>query len=230
MHLHLRRCFEICIWLVLLSLPIKHLDATNGLDARMRAAGLVDVQSLEPRIAVDLRYSTTDNFLARVLYPDLKKAYLHPNLAKAVVNAQALLDKERAGYRIVILDAARPMSVQRQMYDAVKHTAHKHYVAPASNGGRHNYGVDVDLSILDDKGRELDMGTAFDSFHPASHVGQEVELLRTGQISQEAYNNRQLLYRIMRGAGLRAYDKEWWHWQERMGMSQVRKRYKRLDF
>lgn len=230
MYSSLRSILVLFLSLALLSFSPKVNDNANSLETRMRTAGLVDVQSLDPKIAVDLRYSTANNFVGRVLYADLRRAYLHPNLAKAVVKAQGLLDKERAGYRIVILDAARPMSVQRVMYDMVKHTEYKHYVAPATNGGRHNYGVAVDLSILDEKGRELDMGTPFDSFQSASHVGNEAELLRTGRITQQAYDNRQLLYRIMRGAGLRAYDREWWHWQERISMSQVRKRYKRLDF
>ncbi|WP_289760854.1 hypothetical protein [uncultured Duncaniella sp.] len=64
------------------------------------------------------------------------------------------------GYRLLVKDAARPMSVQRRMFNAVKGTSKANYVAnPAKGGGLHNYGLAVDVTIEDAQGNELDMGT-----------------------------------------------------------------------
>ncbi|WP_418669828.1 M15 family metallopeptidase, partial [Alistipes finegoldii] len=51
-----------------------------------------------------------------------------------------------------------------------------------------------------------------------------------GRISAEACRNRQLLGSVMREAGLVPYRREWWHYEEPMAMSEVRTRYKLLDF
>jgi zinc D-Ala-D-Ala dipeptidase len=54
----------------------------------------------------------------------------------------------------------------------VKGTAQQPYVADPRNGSIHNYGLAVDLSLEDQNGRELDMGTGFDDFSPK---GQQSE-------------------------------------------------------
>ena len=57
----------------------------------MAKQGFVDVTTLDSTIQVSLMYSRADNFTGRVLYKDLREAYLHPKAAKAVVKAQQLL-------------------------------------------------------------------------------------------------------------------------------------------
>lgn len=204
--------------------------AQTNYDSLMRRSGLVDVQSLEPSIGVDLKYSTSDNFVGRDMYGSLERAYLERGFAERVARAQRLLTKRRQGYRLLIYDAARPMSVQAAMYALVEGTPLSIYVAPAKRGGRHNYGVAVDLTIVDDKGKPLDMGSPFDHFGTEAHVGGEDTLVKAGRMSAVVRANRRLLYSIMSEVGLRPYDKEWWHYQERISMPEVRRRYKRLDF
>lgn len=199
-------------------------------DRLMRRHGLVDLQALEGIIEVQLKYATTDNFTGVNMYGSLRRAYLERSFAQRVARAQRLLAKEHPGYRLRIYDAARPMSVQRQMYELVAGTPLKIYVAPAARGGRHNYGVAVDLTIVNDKGQPLDMGAPFDHFGPESHLGDEEQWVRKGKMKPEVIANRQLLQRLMERVGLRPYAKEWWHYQERIGMSEVRQRYRRLDF
>ena len=74
------------------------------------------------------------------------------------------------------------------------------------------------------------MGTPFDYFGDAAHVGNEDQLVNAGIISSEARQNRQLLYQIMKKAGLIPYRREWWHYEEPIPMSEVRKKYLLLDF
>lgn len=199
-------------------------------DSLMRANGMVDIQQVAPDIRVDLKYATKDNFIGANMYGQLRRAYLHPNLAKALARAQQALTKERPGYRFLIYDAARPQSVQRRMYQAVAGTPKKIYVAAPERGGRHNYGVAVDLTIVDASGKPLDMGSPFDHFGEEAHLGNEEARVRAGIFNKEVPANRSLMRRLLGAEGLRPYDKEWWHYQEQMAMSEVRRRYQLLSF
>ena len=199
-------------------------------DSLMRANGMVDIQQVAPDIRVDLKYATKDNFIGANMYGQLRRAYLHPNLAKALARAQQALTKEHPGYRFLIYDAARPQSVQRRMYQAVAGTPKKIYVAAPERGGRHNYGVAVDLTIVDASGKPLDMGSPFDHFGEEAHLGNEEARVRAGIFNKEVPANRSLMRRLLGAEGLRPYDKEWWHYQEQMPMSEVRKRYQLLAF
>ncbi len=199
-------------------------------DSLMRANGMVDIQQVAPDIRVDLKYATKDNFIGANMYGQLRRAYLHPNLAKALARAQQALTKEHPSYRFLIYDAARPQSVQRRMYQAVAGTPKKIYVAAPERGGRHNYGVAVDLTIVDASGKPLDMGSPFDHFGEEAHLGNEEARVRAGIFNKEVPANRSLMRRLLGAEGLRPYDKEWWHYQEQMPMSEVRKRYQLLSF
>ena len=199
-------------------------------DSLMRTHGMVDIQQVAPDIRIELKYATKDNFIGANMYGQLRRAYLHPNLAKALARAQQALTKERPGYRFLIYDAARPQSIQRRMYQAVAGTPKKIYVAAPERGGRHNYGVAVDLTIVDASGKPLDMGSPFDHFGEEAHLGNEEARVRAGIFNKEVPANRSLMRRLLGAEGLRPYDKEWWHYQEQMSMSEVRKRYQLLSF
>ena len=211
-------------------------------DKKMKEYGLVDVQTLDKEIEVELKYATEDNFVGENMYGSLTTAYLLPHFAKRVVEAQRILRKRHPEYSLRIYDAARPISVQRRMRSIVEGTPLQIYVADGKRGGRHNYGVAVDLTIVDGQGRPLDMGAGFDHFGREAWVGNDndvtlaaykayVERLRVeGLISAEAAANRTLLLEIMDAVGLRPYVKEWWHFQERISMTATRERYKLLNF
>ena len=173
--------------------------------------GFVRIQDLDSSIAVDLMYAKSDNFVGEVMY-DFTEAYLHPKAAEAVAKANKLLGELRPGYRLCIYDATRPMRVQQKMWNKVKNTPQKNYVSnPANGGGLHNYGLAVDVSIIDEKGDSIDMGTAVDALTSLSHIDQEEELVRRGKISKEAMDNRRLLRKVMRQAGFKTIRTEWWH-------------------
>ena len=181
-------------------------------EQRLLALGLVDVQMLDPPIRVHLVYSTEDNFLGRVLYADIHRALLHPTMAAKVAAAQQALHQERPDLDLLILDAARPLSVQYQMFHVVAGTPQNRYVAnPKKGPGMHNYGAAVDVTLVDHEGNWLPMGSDFDHFGPESHIDNEAHLLATGKIKQEEYDNRRLLRRIMRQQGLLPLTSEWWH-------------------
>lgn len=116
------------------------------------------------------------------------------------------------------------------MYSLVEGTPNQVYVADGARGGRHNYGVAVDVTLLDAAGREADMGTPVDFFGEEAHTGGEAALVAAGKISAVAARNRELLRSVMREAGLVPYRREWWHYEEPMPMPEVRKRFRLLDF
>lgn len=215
---------------------------TADYNQKMLKAGLVDIQSLDDEIEVLLKYATEDNFVGQNMYGTLRKAFFRPHFAKKIVEAQRLLRERHPNYSLLIYDAARPLSVQKRMRKAVEGTPLTAYVADGARGGRHNYGVAVDLTIIDDNGQPLDMGAPFDYFGRESWIGTDknttlasykayVEWQRKeGIISDEAARNRTLLLEIMDAVGLRPYAKEWWHYQERISMPRTREIYPLLDF
>lgn len=178
----------------------------------IKQQGYVDVQDEDPTIKVSLMYSRPDNFTGKILYKDLKEAFLHPQAAKALAKAQKELKRLRPDLSLIVLDAARPMSIQQQMWDVVKGTSKNIYVSnPANGGGLHNYGFAVDVSICDEKGDTIPMGTLIDHMGKEAHPEYETSMLAKGKISKEAVNNRKLLRRVMSAGGFRVLKTEWWH-------------------
>lgn len=191
--------------------------------------GFIDIQSIDSTIVVDLKYSSNDNFMGMNLYGNLYKAYLHPDVAKKLVNAHSALKAINPDFRLVIYDAARPFSCQKLMYEKVQNTAFSQYVSdPHKGGGHHNFGCAVDVTILLN-GTPLDMGTDFDSFDTLSHIDNEHQNLSNGTLSQEAYNNRQILRKVMTDAGFDTEPCEWWHFSC-YPIKEVRQKMPRINF
>ena len=194
--------------------------------------GLVDIASIDPSIKVELKYGTTDNFMHRVMYSMSDRAFAEENLARAVSAAQQLLKTINPSLSIIVYDAARPISIQRMMFDSVKGTPSERYVANPYDkirGGYHNYGLAVDIAIVDEQGKMLDFGTGYDSFSELAHPGNEAVLVNKGLISMQAYENRMLLYYITAKQGLLPYEFEWWHYQL-VQRDEDKQRYRLLDF
>lgn len=184
----------------------------TDMEKRLRDSGFVDIQETDPSVRVHLVYATAENFVGKVLYPDLRKAFLLPETARRLADAQKRLKAIRPQWGIVVYDAARPMSVQRLMWDRVKGTDLRVYVSnPANGGSLHNYGAAVDVSVTDSLGQALDMGSTFDFFGDEARPDREEEMLKQGRITAAALENRRLLRRVMKEAGFRPLHSEWWH-------------------
>lgn len=175
--------------------------------------GLVDIQSLSPRFFVKLDYSDTSNFIHQDVYGNLEKCYLHKETAAKLLVADSILQAEFQAYHFLIYDGARPHYVQQLMYDLYRKmpVSQGLYVSHPDNNSLHNYGAAVDLTICDSTGKPIDMGTDFDHFGYESHISDEWELKNSGKITEEAYNNRKLLRRIMMQAKFSPITFEWWH-------------------
>ena len=79
----------------LMALSMTAFAQSVDFDAKMREYKLVDIQTMEGAedIIVELKYSTTDNFVGKDMYRDLEKAYLTPDFARKVIRAQQILRK-----------------------------------------------------------------------------------------------------------------------------------------
>lgn len=194
----------------------QHTDSVRLINTRleqyMDSLGLVNIQEKDSSFQIRLMYAQADNFTGEILYKELSKAYLHPDAADALIKAQELLKKKHPYYSLIIFDAARPLSVQQKMWDTVKNTSQSKYVSnPAHGGGLHNYGLAVDLSIVNAEGHLLPMGTKVDHLGIESHISDEVTLVKNGKITEEERQNRILLRTVMKRAGFKPLPTEWWH-------------------
>lgn len=162
-------------------------------------------------IAVELRYGTPDNFVGRDLYSPFDCAWLHRDAAAALEKVVAWLAEKRPGHKALILDALRPQRVQQQLWDALDGTDLRMYLANPERGSIHSFGMALDITILDEEGRELDMGTGFDDLSEKSHPALETKLLERGEITHQHIANRQLLRDAMTHAGFVGINSEWWH-------------------
>ena len=156
---------------------------------------LNDIASVIPDIILDIRYATADNFTGRQLYNHQLAWLRHEPLEKLV---SAAAEYREYGYRMIVFDAYRSPSVQRKLRKA---NDDRRYVAETSN---HCRGITVDVSLADEHGIYLDMGTDYDEFTSKAHR-------HSREISQAQASNRQLLAGTMEKYGFVQHQYEWWH-------------------
>jgi D-alanyl-D-alanine dipeptidase len=111
---------------------------------------LVDVQSVDSTIQVDLRYATANNFTGAPLPGyEAQRALLLPEVATALGRVQARLRREGVGLRI--FDAYRPVRATRAMANWAERTGRRELFESGFIGQRsqHNLGVAVDVTLVD---------------------------------------------------------------------------------
>ena len=198
-------------------IEVKEVSETKSispLEQQMISAGLINVQEKEPGILVELKYSSTDNFLNTDVYGELENAYLQPDVLIKLQKAyQYLIDKD-SSLTFIIYDATRPVSVQQKMWDIVQNNypEKSKYVSNPKNGSLHNYGAAVDITVATKNGVALDMGTAYDFFGAAAEPQLENSLLANGTLTEKQIQNRKILREVMVKAGFVQLPSEWWHY------------------
>lgn len=185
----------------------------SNLEERLKNLGLVDVQEVEPSIQIDMRYSTTNNFLKVDLYEDFDRCYLQKDVAEKLQLAQLFLKSQYPAYSLLVFDGVRPRRVQWKMWKVLDMPAKEKtkYVSNPKNGSLHNYGAAVDLTIVDEFGEELDMGTEYDYFGELAYPRLEQKMLKEGKLTAQQFENRELLREVMMNAEFTPITTEWWH-------------------
>lgn len=208
--------------------PITQEKEAISLEKSLTEMGLVDIQSLDASIKVDVKYTTTDNFMKADAYGDLDKIFLQKEVAEMLVKAHTALKKSYPNYRFIVFDGARPFRVQQKMWQIVKGTDMAHYVArPDAKGSMHNYGCAVDLSIIDEKGKELDMGTPFDFLGALAQTTIEEAYIKQGKLTRKQVDNRLILRKAMESVDFTVLKREWWHFNA-FSDDVVLKKYKKI--
>jgi zinc D-Ala-D-Ala dipeptidase len=159
---------------------------------------LVDVLSINPTIALDIRYASDNNFTHHTLYP-VARCLLRRVVAESLNAVQNEL--RPLGLGVKVFDGYRPLSIQKKLWAAVPDDR---YVANPSKGSRHNRGAAVDLTLVDSKGRQLEMPTPFDDFTERAHCDYL-------DLPDTVLKNRALLERVMLHHGFLTMRTEWWH-------------------
>jgi D-alanyl-D-alanine dipeptidase len=162
-------------------------------------------------VHIDLRYASTNNFLSRNFYGALDCAYLRREAAGGLTAAAQWVDAHCPGHRIRVLDALRPQSVQEQLYRELEGTPLARYLAHPTQGSIHSFGMAVDVTLIDVRGEELDMGSGFDEMTPASHTDCEDVLVAQGQLQDQHLRHRAWLRHAMQHGGFHGISTEWWH-------------------
>ncbi len=162
---------------------------------------LVAIRSVDPTIVIDLRYAGPNNIAGRRLYPKKMPAFIRPEVAGRLREAQKFLRK--FDYKLKIWDAYRPPSAQKKLW-RIKHNSD--FVADPENGigSLHSWGVAVDCTLVDLYDRPVSMPTDFDSFTPAAvshYIGPDPAIRAHLHLLQVA----------MSASGFYGFRSEWWH-------------------
>ena len=187
-------------------------------------AGLVDVATLVPDIALEIRYAGSDNFVGAPV-----DGYLAPKCLLLRPVAQALQRVETSlrerHLRLKLFDCYRPARAVRHFVrwagdlsdqrtkpryypNLDKRALLGDYIAPVSG---HSRGATLDLTLLQCDGgadthcQPLDMGTDFDFFDPRAHTDSP-------GITPAQHANRLRLRDAMAAEGFANYPLEWWHY------------------
>jgi D-alanyl-D-alanine dipeptidase len=191
---------KICVFAAtLVSAACGHIDSS---DHPIRH-GLVPLEDVRPAALPEVRYATRRNFTGTQLYSSAR-LWLHRDTARALSRVQRDLAQHRLGLKV--FDAYRPFAVQQRMWDLIRD---ERYVSnPAKNRGRHTRGTAVDVTLVDSRGKQLDMPTDFDDFTDKAHSDY------AGATARQT-TNRALLARVMSRHGFVPYPFEWWHFDLR---------------
>lgn len=142
--------------------------------------------------------------------------FVRKSIARMINIAQANLP---AGLRLLIKCGYRTPEVQARQYrkdyeelrlehpnwDKAKLDTEIVKRTDPPDVGPHCTGGAIDLSIIDESGKQLDMGTKMGVFNLDTYTYSET-------INSTSKSNRNILIDVMSKAGFLNFPAEWWHW------------------
>ncbi len=112
--------------------------------------------------------------------------------------------------RVVFEEYAASLSADHPDWDLGRvRVAASRYAAPPDIDPPHSTGAAVDVTLVGEDGRELDLGTSINATPEESRGACFTD---AHGLSPRAAANRALLCRVMTAAGFVNYPTEWWHW------------------
>ncbi|MDA8209659.1 MAG: M15 family metallopeptidase [Actinomycetota bacterium] len=157
----------------------------------------------------------------RMAEPTGRFRFVREGLANRLAEAAAKLP---AGLIFLVVEGYRSPALQRQLFEEhLEELRDIHepmpeeellrlasrFVAPPTGIPPHCSGAAVDLTLAQDGGPELAMGTAVNEGPEASSQRCYSASL---DIPEHCRRNREILFGVLRAEGLVNYPTEWWHW------------------
>ena len=161
--------------------------------------------------------------------------FLRQGVLERVITAQEKLQQLHPGWRIQIFDAYRPVEVQEYMVNYTFEQAlrdrqldlaqlsaaqqeqiwadvYKIWALPSfdlATPPPHSTGAAIDITLVDERGNLVDMGSPIDEMSDRSLPGYFEQ--SPDPVEQQYQQHRQLLDRVMTDVGLIRHPSEWWH-------------------
>lgn len=143
------------------------------------------------------------------------------SVADKLIAAKAYLPK---GMEFYFSEGLRPLTVQKQIYDEhYQHLAKTNptwdksklreetakFVAPPEDVPPHSTGGAIDLTLIDEHGNEVDMGSGLDE---TPDKNENKSFTHAPNVSDIGKKNRKILSDALTAVGFVNYPTEWWHW------------------
>lgn len=171
-------------------------------------------------------------------YGDRSPYYLRQSVLNCLIQAQTQLQQRYPHWRIQIFDAYRPVEVQQYMVDytfaetakagglnpnqlteeqrqAIFGQVYQIWAIPSFDRATpppHSTGAAVDVTLVDETGSPVDMGSPIDEMSERSHPDYFAH--STNLLEQQYHAHRELLRDIMLSAGFSRHPHEWWHFSQ----------------
>lgn len=168
-------------------------------------------------------------------YGESSPYYLRESVVESLIEAQNYLQLVHPKWQIQIFDAYRPVVVQQFMVDysfaaeiqqrgltqaqlslnqrqEIWEAVYQIWAVPsldAKTPPPHSTGAAVDITLVDNRGKIVDMGSPIDELSERSHPDYYANHSHPG--AQYYHEHRQLLQDVMVKAGFQRNPKEWWH-------------------
>ncbi|WP_088894065.1 M15 family metallopeptidase [Leptolyngbya ohadii] len=178
-------------------------------------------------------------------YGDKSPYFVRQGVLERLQQAQNFLHQQKPGWRIQIFDAYRPIAVQQFMVDYTFQTlltersltvdrlteteqaslweeVYQFWAVPSPDPATpppHSTGAAIDITLVNETGETVDMGSAIDELSPRSYPNHFADISvwkiqNPGMTEAQAdrfHQNRQLLRQAMTSAGFLQHPNEWWH-------------------
>lgn len=161
--------------------------------------------------------------------------FLRQSVLDSLMIAQEALQQQCPGWQIQIFDAYRPIPVQQFMVDytfaevaqaqgvnpetlnlaqreAIFEQVYQFWAAPNLDLAMpppHSTGAAIDVTLVDETGHPVDMGSPIDEISPRSYPNYFAD--KAEPEAQVYHQHRQRLKQAMLRAGFQQHPNEWWH-------------------
>ncbi len=182
---------------------------------------LVEIQTDDVWV-IDMMYAKKENMMQLPVYQQVglgNRCFVHPDLANCLENLKPLLRERHL--KLKICDAYRPIDA---FYLMKKIIPMRGFFALSPECSQHCHASAVDVTLLDDKGRELEFPCHVDAyeekFAKQIALGQwdefRLHLLKAKYDWYESGFEKEIAHRtllrdLMEAVGLKALEHEWWH-------------------